>query len=239
MCKLKYLLAIAFAFLLLPIFYIEALAVDSEGSYIAISDEEKTNILASLQLSKNMEESEKRAIKCFSVNETGEFAIGVDLSTFIKNVSIYSADGIFLYSYTFECWGAYGIELSKDVIRIYLARSSLIVEITPKTDSIDIFKINGKENEKFWSNTLRITELEINSKVYRIENDDNSIFTFMDSFSFLTVTDSSGEKNVLYDASIHNTILANERLRGFTVFLVCFVAISSTYFITLVVKKRK
>ena len=111
---------------------VDILAVDMGFSTEPMSEDEIETFLKNVNISILENEPSKKAIDCFDVNENGEIAIGnSDFEN--KTVCVYTNDGDFIFGYSFECTGNFGIELDKDVINLYffavMSQSPLIPQV--------------------------------------------------------------------------------------------------------------
>lgn len=179
----------------------EALAKNTGFSTITLPKEDIDLFLDSINISVLKKEPQKKAIKCFDVNESGQIAIGCGDSNY-KTVCIYTSSGVFQYGYSFKCSGTFGIEMDDNHLTIYFVRSDVALSISPKGEIESIAKIqNTLENNSYWNNVVFSTRRKAKNSEYIIKNNIGFLGLFSSAYSELVVTNIKGETNTIYDVS--------------------------------------
>lgn len=197
-------LALSF-FLICFLFVLKTMAIDTGFSTEILTEEEKDEFVSHNKIFYTEEET-KKTIICFDVNENGLIALGHDeISN--KGISVYSEDGEFLYGYTFDCDGIFGVEWNKENINIYFVRGSYIAEIDLKGEILDVMKVeNNSDNNSYVNHNIFATKKSIDNKTYTIKNKTVILDIFTGSYSQLTVTNSNGTEEILYNISTRQLI---------------------------------
>ena len=197
-CKtiLTFFLCIVACLMLVP----KIMAIDTGFSTKNISKEEEDKFISYNDISIVTEEPPKSVISCFDVKENGMYALGHDDGK-RKTISIYSADGTFLYGYAFNCDGIFGIEWNNDNINIYFCRDERLAEIDQKGEVVHVVYVeSNSENSAYFRKVLSSNKKEIPGKTYVIKNDLSIFDIFSDSRSQLVV-ETTENKLLFYDAS--------------------------------------
>ena len=180
---------------------VQVIATDSVFSTDPISENEEETFLENIELSFTREEPKKEAIKRFSVNQSGEFAIGSE-SNRRNTVCVYTGNGEFKYAYKFKSNGSFGVELKENVLYIHFVRSNVSLAVDDSGKIVEVKKIQDtKENNSHWQKSIFSDEIEIDGKDYRLTNDLGFFNVFVSDYSKLIVTNKDGETTVLYDVS--------------------------------------
>lgn len=208
-------------------------AVDMGFSTESMSEEETDRFLKNVNISLLENEPPKKAIDCFDVNENGVIAIGS--SDFAhKTVCVYSNDGDFLYGYSFECTGNFGIELDKDVINIYFVRSDVAVTVNPTGEVERVVRIqNTAENNSYWNDCVFATKRSIGDTEYTLKNDMKIFNVFASSYSQLITTNQNGEESIIYDVNSAEFAKMALAFTGVLVFVGLVVSVVISQFIKL------
>lgn len=140
-------------------------------------------------------------VLCFDVNEDGMIALGSE-SLDEKIISIYSIDGDFMYGYTFNCSGSYGIEWDKNNLIIYFVRSDVAAMFDEKGNCLELKKIPiTAENNSYWNDYVFSKQRTVGNSEYTLKNDMGPFNLFASSYSQLIKTDSDGSTTVIYDVN--------------------------------------
>ena len=208
-------------------------AVDMGFSTESMSEEETDRFLKNVNISLLENDPPQKAIDCFDVNENGVIAIGS--SDFAhKTVCVYSNDGDFLYGYSFECTGNFGIELDKDVINIYFVRSDVAVTVNPTGEVERVVRIqNTAENNSYWNDCVFATKRSIGETEYTLKNDMKIFNVFASSYSQLITTNQNGEESIIYDVNSAEFAKMALAFTGVLVFVGLVVSVVISQFIKL------
>ena len=205
---------------------VEALAMDTGFSTEMMPEDMQENVIDYMDITMLDEAPKSKIISCFDVNENGLIAIGSN--TMLEQIiSVYSADGEFLYGYEFELDGMFGVEWDEDLIIIYTVcgDSAIAVDKTGKiVEILDI--IDTPESDEYWD-TVFSTRRVVGQDKYTIRNDMGILNLFLSSYSQLLKTDVNGETTIIYDVNTFHLIK--------TIFIVLAIIIFVGIVTTLVV----
>lgn len=129
-----------------------------------ISAEEIARIFPRFEITMIDNPKVTKGFYCFAVNKHGDYALGFNAGPFQKKdyILVYSAEGSFLYGFSFLDNGLFGLELSDKEVVLYKYRSNLVVTIdaTGKCLSMQSYQDSAENNEyikaKIQSNTREI-----------------------------------------------------------------------------------
>ena len=180
----------------------EALAMNTGFSTENLSENEATVFLSNANIVLMTEKPTQKGIKCFDVNENGMIAIGQENKDGVKEICVYSSDGLFLYGYIFNSSGDFGIEWDDKNINIYFVRSDIIASINQEGKITDIAEVqNTAENNAYSNYMLYSTERTSKGVKYMLKNDMGFLNAFASSCSQLIEIKSTGEELMLYDVN--------------------------------------
>lgn len=163
--------------------------------------EEQQTFLKNVDLNLITEQPPSYSVLCFDVNEDGLIALG-SKSLDKKIVSIFSIDGDFLYGYTFNCSGSYGIEWDENNLIIYFVRSDVAAMFDENGNCLELKMIPiTAENDSYWNYFVFSKKRIVGESKYRLKNDMGPLNFFASSYSQLIKTDSDGSTTVIYDVS--------------------------------------
>lgn len=162
-------------------------------------------------------------ISCFDINEKGWIALGHNHSTKCT-IDIYSDKMDYLYSYSFNSSGSYGIEWDKDNLIIHFVRSDIALLVDSDGNCLDIKKINNTaQNNEYWNHVVFAKEKRKDDTIYKIENRYGLFNLFaMNSYSILSKTDSEHHTIDLYDVS---ELQKRKIIFIGCIFLLCFLVV--------------
>lgn len=176
-------------------------AMNTRFSTEELSKNDQNTFASNIDILPLTVEPPKRGIQCFDVNEQGMIVVG-QKGTHGKEICIYSSDGTFLYGYTFNCTGSFGVEWDEENLNICFVRSSVIVSVTPKGEISDISEVkNTIENNSHMNDLLYSNSRIVGGTKYLIKNDMGILNLFASSYSQLIVKDSTGAESIIYDVS--------------------------------------
>ena len=207
--------------------------MDMGFSTESMPEDEIETFLKNVNISILENEPSKKAIDCFDVNENGEIAIG---SSDFENqtVCVYTNDGNFIFGYSFECTGNFGIELDKDVINLYFVRSDVAVTINPTGEIERVCRIqNTAENNSYWNNCVFATKRRIGDTEYTLKNDMKIFNVFASSYSQLITTSQNGEESIIYDVNSAEFVKTALAFTGVLIFVGLVVSVVISQFIKL------
>ena len=165
--------------------------------------EKKESSISNINLSLITEEPAKKGIVCFDVNDNHLIAVGQRTASIKKTVCVYSTDGVFQYGYTFESYGAFGLEWDNENLNIYFVRGDIIVSVTPSGEVVDVLEIQDtKSNNEYSSELLYSTKRTIGNTEYSIESDFGAFLDFFAPlYSQIVITNENGERSFIYDVN--------------------------------------
>lgn len=177
-------------------------AMDTGFKTDNMESEEQQTFLKNVDLNLITEQPPSYSVLCFDVNEDGLIALGSQTLD-KKIVSIYSSDGDFLYGYTFNCSGSYGIEWDENNLIIYFVRSDVAAMFDEKGSCLELELIPiTAENNSYWNYFVFSNKRIVGESEYRLKNDMGPFFNvFASSYSQLIKTDSDGSTTVIYDVN--------------------------------------
>lgn len=196
-------------------------AVNTGFTTRPLTEEERDRIMPNMDISLMKAEPVRGSIACFDVNDSEMIAIGQDKGN-RKEVSIYSYDGIFMYGYTFDDDGTFGIEWDGNDMNIYFVRGDLIVTVDRDGNIKDIARVEDtSENHSYERYHLSSTERNTDDARYYIRSDMGVLNIFAFSYSQLVMERPDGEEIIIYD--VNDTQLARTII-GLIVVLSFFTA---------------
>lgn len=177
-------------------------AMDTGFKTDNMESEEQQTFLKNVDLNLITEQPPSYSVLCFDVNEDGLIALG-SKALDKKIVSIYSSDGVFMYGYTFNCSGSYGIEWDENNLIIYFVRSDVAAMFDEKGSCLELKMIPiTAENNSYWNYFVFSNKRIVGESEYRLKNDMGPFLNvFASSYSQLIKTDSDGSTTVIYDVS--------------------------------------
>lgn len=177
-------------------------AMDTGFKTDNMESEEQQTFLKNVDLNLITEQPPSYSVLCFDVNEDGLIALG-SKALDKKIVSIYSSDGVFMYGYTFNCSGSYGIEWDENNLIIYFVRSDVAAMFDEKGSCLELKMIPiTAENNSYWNYFVFSKKRIVGESGYRLKNDMGPFLNvFASSYSQLIKTDSDGSTTVIYDVS--------------------------------------
>ena len=166
-----------------------------------LSDEVKNTFLSNVNISPLTVEPVHRGILCFDVNKQGMIAVG-QKGAYSKEICIYSADGTFLYGYSFDCSQSFAVEWGYDSINIFFVRSDIIVSLDSDGCILDIKKVpDTLENDTYRRDLLYSTIRTIGDTTYLIKNNLGIFNWIATSYSQIAIIDINGTEQIIYDVS--------------------------------------
>ena len=180
---------------------IEVNAMNTGFSTEELTKEKQNTFVSNVSISLLTVEPVKKAILCFDVNEKGMIAIG-QKGAYNKEICIYSADGKFLYGYTFNCSQSFGVEWDNEHINIYFVRSDVIISLDSDGNILDIKEVqNTIDNNTYRNNLLYSTSRVVDDTTYVIRNDMGLFNWITTSYSKIITIDPAGVECIIYDVS--------------------------------------
>lgn len=202
--------------LMLFTFNVNGVSFNSEIVTESVSEEERNSLVSGTDISLLNSGIARKSIACFDVNERGLIAIGFDAQP-RPEIHIYDNEGTFLYGYSFNCNGSFGIEFVGDNIAIYFVRGEYIHIYDHTGTNLDVRRVlNVAQNESWVSNIIDPTLKTVGGDHYRLERD---IGLSTRSYSRLVKTDGQGHQTVIYDVSAEH----NFRFAVISIFVIAFV----------------
>ena len=133
-------LLVLVTFVILSVSQIKVNAINSSFLMEDMTDKDKSNFMSNINISILMSEPDKKAVKCFDVNEKGMIAVGMHLKD-QQGICVYSSEGTFLYGFTFYCHGDFCVEWYNDILNVCFVRSNVIITIDGSANIIEMAKI--------------------------------------------------------------------------------------------------
>lgn len=159
---------------------------------------------------------------CFDVSDTECIAIGGEqLSK--KIISVYNKDGDFLYGYSLNVAGKFGVGWNGINLSIYFVREKVAITVNDNCEILSCETISDSTyNDSYWNNEVFLTQRNQNDNCYTMKNKTKFInLISMSSYSLIEKTDATGKTNIIYDNSF------NFAVRQITKVLLVFVLIGS------------
>ena len=176
-------------------------AVNTGFSTEKLTKEEQTTFESNVMITLLTEEPDKRSILCFDVNENGLIAIG-QKGDYGEQICVYSSVGEFIYGYSFETSGSFGVEWDNERINIYFARSGIIISVDSQGKILGFAKVQTtNENNRYVSELLYSNERCVGDSIYSIRNDMGLFNLVAMSYSQIVITDANGSENIIYDVN--------------------------------------
>ena len=168
----------------------------------SIDSDSKTEYLQTMNLQLLTDEPVISSIQCISANDNGMIAVvSCDCE-----IIVYSFDGQFLYGYSFERNGAYGIQWEKNYIQICDVRSDTVATFDSLGKNIDVQYII--QSDDYSSNWLRVQ---------------NNRYCMIDNIEFQIIDDGVTEKLIKKDVDNHTSIICQSTTspsHGFITFII-------------------
>ncbi len=210
-------------------------AMNTDFTTENLTQEEQHTFISNISISLLTSEPEKKGILCFDVNEQGMIAIA-QKGAYSKEVCIYSANGTFLYGYTFKCSQNCAVEWDNERINIYFVRSDVIISLDTEGNVLDIKKVQDTINNNTHRNDLLYsTSQTVGDTTYLIRNDMGIFNWVASSYSQIITIDSAGVECVIYDI---NSNQFSNMTKSFVSILI-FVSIAIVSIIFQIVSGRK
>lgn len=178
----------------------EALAMNTGFDTEPLPPEKRDEILGRLHHYVLTAEPQRKAIRCFDVNDQGWIAVGSEAGE-DKIVCVYSNSGDYLYGYRFNTSGSFYVEWDGDCLLIYHVRGDLAVSVDSAGEIRDIARIQDTENNTSYWYTLYATRRKAGDTLYVIRNDMGLLNIMASSYSQLVKVDANGEETILYDVN--------------------------------------
>lgn len=216
----KKLLMMISIFLTIIFFQIQIVSSLTGLEIETISENQKEEIKSNLNISRKNLEGTVESISSFDVSTNG--LIAVCNEGFSNFINVYDSNGKFLYGYSLDTQGSFGVEFKDDELMIYLLRSSLLISLDEKGNIIDILNVKKTaENESYWRNSIR-------SKIKK-----EGIYEYyLKSNNFLSLSNSKIIRYNIQDRS-SNVILDFENENGIFIIII-FIFISSVFAVAVI-----
>lgn len=231
----KLLVVFCFSLVLLLNTCESAFAMNTGFSTVDMLSNKKQEFLSNISLSVITEEPRKNTIKCFDVNRDGLVAVGSEESN-NKSVLVYSANGVFLYGYTFNCDGSFGVEWDNNDIIIYFVRSDVAASFDSLGNNLELQEIEDTiDNNSYWNHSLNSRQRTVNKTQYNMTNKQGLFSIFSSSYSQIIKTDLNNNVTTVYQADTETSI------RNIIIFVavVLFVLIVVSLLILQFIKLKK
>ena len=170
-----------------------------------VPDELKKQELSQICLKRLNTMSKKDAISYFDVNSKGYVALGFNDNSIAGNlIYVFDPEGNFLYGYSFECNGWFGLEWEEDDLWICFLKENIIFLFDSEGNCLDIkWIVNNRKNDYYWEDSIRAKTRIVDNKTYKITQT-SKFFNFLPiPGKQLTITDQNGVTTVFYDAEVN------------------------------------
>lgn len=171
------------------------------GFYTApISEDDVTAYIEKMQIHNVEDDNYKGNIQSFDVNENGIYALALSSGSGCR-VHVYNPDHEFLYGFTFNVDGAYGIAFHEDSLAVFFIRGNVVLAFDQEGNCIKARKVlNSRQNNAYAREFLDRTEKTVNGKYYALERD----IEIGNTYSRFVVIKNEN-KTILYDNSSNHT----------------------------------
>lgn len=173
-------------------------------------------------------EVESTGIDCFDVGENGWVALGFSSPDVI---CVYNQAGTFLYGYTFNCDGSFGVEIKGESLIVYITRGDVAVTLDRTGECLGVVGIpDTRHNNTKWNEVLHCTKRVVNGRIYELEKD----WFLSTEYSKLVVSDGEGETHIFYNCATGNAFYTI-----FTIWITASIIIVSVIGIRKLFHKQK
>ncbi len=162
--------------------------------------EDKARFLSNGSIVLLKSDERKHSITCFDVSEKGFIALGVENNSH-KYIYIYNPQGQFLYGYSFDDDGTYGVEWDKENLLIYFVRSDVAALVNKHAEILELRKISNSIHNTYRHYEVFATKRIAGKNTYEIMNDPGILSVLAPNYAKLIKTDQDGIITVLYDVS--------------------------------------
>lgn len=139
-------------------------------------------------------------IICFDINEDGLVAIGLDGNFDRKEVGIYSSEGVFLYGYSFNSSGTYGLEWDKENIVLSFRRGDIAGVFNKAGECLEVrYIIYNEENTSYWEEIYNKDEIKYGEDRFILEN---SPSPFRQYIVLKKISGQTQDEKVIYNATL-------------------------------------
>lgn len=195
-----------------------------------ISESQKEEIKANLNISRKNLEGSIESISSFDVSPNG--LIAVCNEGFSKFINVYNSNGEFLYGYSLDTQGTFGVEFKDDELMIYILRSSLLVSLDDGGNITNILSVKKTtENESYWRNSIRAKVKKVGNYEYYLKGNN---FLALSNSKIIRYNNQDMSSSVILDFGVGNGIFM----------IIIFIFISSVFAVAIigvfrVIKKAK
>ena len=211
-----------------------ALAMNTGLETESMISEEKESLWSRIHLELSDYKEENNKISCFDISEIGLVAIGFEYPFENKKViNIYNSGGKFLYGYSFECHGTYGVEWNGENLLICITRGDFAILVDKMGSCLDIRRIPyTPNNNDYWNDRI------LNKRrVVTVDRCEYRLVKGYNSYTKLVKTDTDGKVTTIYQTD--TDIYMN---KGDILWLLCFswgIIGGVSYFIIKDKKKKR
>ena len=160
-------------------------------------------------------EPQNKQIVCFDVADEGCIALGLKdpMDPDMGFVSIYTDEGLFLEGFQFKCYGSFYVEVLSNRVNIYCLRGDYLMSIPFTAGACERWSVKNKEVTPFLRN-LKSANRSRNGIEYIVEKDVPLLYN-EDEYSRLSIQKPTGERTIIYDASIYLNRIKTARIMLF------------------------
>ena len=211
-------------FLIFVFFSLYAHATDSYGfKTVDLSDNEIEMVWNNTKIEKiniNSLSDCTSSIVSFDVSENEYILLGLKDNIII----IADKNGCVLNSLKFVTDGTYYVKWEDRNFLLMLVRSSLIIELTPEGQLVDIIQTddNDVDNSKLWR-AVKQKEISVNDSNYVLRNKFGPFNIISSSYSQLIRIDSVGNESIIYDVNTQQLIKTSLSLIFVVAFFICAI----------------
>lgn len=176
-------------------------AEEAEFSVTKIySESEIEEILERCDFSVSQEPVDKQPIESFAVRDDGTYAIGTDDQFDMKNISIFSKDGSFMYRYHLSILGDYELDWHTGYLDLYLFRGSSVIRFDNIGNVISVADYEPSiENDEYIHRYSSAKTKHAGDYEYSLKNEIGILEFGAADYARLYRSDHNGHSVLLYD----------------------------------------
>ena len=205
------------------IFSLNCIAMNTGFATEDINKEDQAWIYQNLKVQSIQAPEITGSFCCFDVNPNGNYILGFNGKP--DKVCVYDKEGIFLYGFSLQDNGSFGVGWDDGNILVYRVRSDLAVSIDRDGNCIDMKKIpQSIENNEYWNHVVRASNRVVGDEIFNAENHMGLLNIFSaQTYTSLVKTSASGDEIILFDATKQQKMNVIGVLLIIGVFLLVFI----------------
>lgn len=164
------------------------------------SESEIEEILKKYDFSVSQELVDKQPIEVFAARDDGTYAIGTDDQFDMKNISIFSKDGSFMYRYHLRIMGAYELDWHTGYLDLYLIRGNRVIRFDNIGNVIRVADYESSiENDEYIHRYSSAKTKHAGDYEYSLKNEIGFLEFGATDYARLYRSDYNGHSVLLYD----------------------------------------